>query len=159
MASSTEVLLSKTFFRLTPAAMPRLAACNPVLAAVTQHFDETMPSRFSLGLICTHRAYQCRRAGSMIVRSRSEYAGRRSSSTRWSPHTFSTQQIQSATIFQDMVQILDGDNPVKEKTILYHSSQSKFLRKVALILHMLHAAHGELYILREVRTPLVEWRT
>jgi len=95
----------------------------------------------------------------MIVRSRSEYAGRRSSSTRWSPHTFSTQQIQSATIFQDMVQILDGDNPVKEKTILYHSSQSKFLRKVALILHMLHAAHGELYILREVRTPLVEWRT
>ncbi|KAI9766860.1 MAG: hypothetical protein M1839_004747 [Geoglossum umbratile] len=63
---SLQNLLSAYPRRDAPQA--RLAACNSVLAAMTQHFDKNMPSRFNLELICTHRAYQCRGAGTMIVR-------------------------------------------------------------------------------------------
>ncbi|KAI9763371.1 MAG: hypothetical protein M1840_000563 [Geoglossum simile] len=62
---SLQNLLSAYPRRDAPPA--RLDACNSTLAAMTQYFDENMPSRFNLELICTHRKYRRRGAGLMIV--------------------------------------------------------------------------------------------
>ncbi|KAI9765909.1 MAG: hypothetical protein M1840_007050 [Geoglossum simile] len=63
--------------RPRPDAPPaRLSACDATLSAVTQQFDVGWPSRFQLELICTHRDYQRRGAGSTILQWGLHEAGR-----------------------------------------------------------------------------------